>query len=102
MHVMMSWHVDASEVSEARMGEIEAGIKQAIEGYDSIGTFNNIFIIKVLGNGQYEDVQIKVMEFCQAQEDTIVRFIMTPLMNRGLYYGRVPQDVFDALGPLSE
>ena len=70
--------------------------------HEHVQPIPNTVIIQVAGNSEYEKVQLAVMRYCKAQEDVTIRFVMSPLMHRGLYYGRMPQPAAEKINRLTD
>ena len=100
MHFMLS--IETEGVSAERRREILDQLSGAFAGCEFVEAVVGTYVINAEGYGIYEHVQTNLLEVARAIEDTTVRFVMTPLINRGVYHGRMGEQAADRINTLTD
>ena len=99
MHFMVSFEIESDP---ARQAPILDEMRSCLAPHPHVEAVRNAFVVNVMGYGVYESVQKKLLDTARRQEAAVVRFVMTPLINRGLYHGRLRQEAADQLNTLTD
>ncbi|MFT5124859.1 MAG: hypothetical protein ACI9QL_004745 [Candidatus Omnitrophota bacterium] len=100
MHFVLSFEFepDLPERHEALLTELETCFSE----YESIRALGDTYVVQVMGYGVYEHVQRQLLEKARAVEGVKVRFLMSPLINRGLYHGRMSEEAALKINKLTD
>lgn len=99
MHFMVTFEINAPPERQDRIrGELTA----CLEPHARVEAVRDAHVVQVMGYGVYEDVQKKLLETARRQEPDLVRFVMTPLQNRGLYHGRMRRESAEKIHTLTD
>ena len=99
MHFMVSFEIDSTP---DRQTSILDELRSCFTPHPHVEAVRNAFVVNVMGYGVYEDVQKKLLDTARRQESAVIRFVMTPLLNRGLYHGRLRQEAADKINSLTD
>jgi hypothetical protein len=67
-----------------------------------VRVFEQSYVVKLPGNGAYEVMQKALMEAARGFESPTVRFLMSPLQERGVYNGRMSEEAAKHVNRLAE
>lgn len=98
MHFMMTWHTDASA---ERLEEIDGVIAMCLGEQEYVRPFPQTYVVNVMGNGVYEAVIMGLKAYCQSQPEKI-ELLLSPLLHRGMYHGRLSEETVREILRLSE
>jgi hypothetical protein len=99
MHFMVSFEIDAPT---DRQSSIQDALRACFAEHPHIEAVRQAYVVQVMGYGVYEDVQKRLLETARQLPDAVVRFVMTPLLHRGLYHGRLRAEAAEAINRLTD
>lgn len=94
MHFVIAWQVD--DVSDERREEIRQTLEVELAPHDHVRVLDNVYSVKVMGNGVMEVIQVRLLEQARAHPER-VQVMITPLMTLGVYSGRLGADAVEGL-----
>ena len=96
MHFVVAWQVD--DASPEREEEIRLGLESAfdLDEVEVVQVLDRVYAVRVMGNGVMERVQVALLESARSQPER-VRLMISPLMSRGVYTGRLGDEAVRGL-----
>jgi len=94
MHLVFAWSCE--EATAERRTEIRAAFEARLAQYTHVRIFDEVYAVQVMGNGIYELLQYQLGEIAKAQAET-VKFVMSPMMETGVYHGRLGSEAVEGL-----
>ena len=86
---MLSIETEGQALSRRRRQEILSDLASCFADQAFVEAVKGTFVIQAIGYGVYEHIQKELLNKSRTIKDHTVRFVMTPLVNRGIYHGRM-------------
>ncbi len=94
--------IETEGVSPERRAEILNELRGCFAEQESVQAVTGTYAIRVIGYGVYEHIQKALLAKTQTIEDCTVRFVMTPLIHRGVYHGRMGAEAANTIQSLTD
>lgn len=98
MHFVVSFQIEAAP---ERVEPILEALASCFSTYPSVRALSNTFVVQVAGYGKYEGIQRRLLDCARGMEEKVY-FLMSPLMQRMLYHGRLSQEVAQTINTLTD
>jgi len=99
MHFMVTFHIETQPGNEP--AEALQRLCKGFAMYPHVEALPGTFVVQVEGYGKYEAVQKRLLDIA-ALETFQVRFVMSPLIQRGLYHGRMGREAAESINRIAE
>jgi len=99
MYFMVTFHIESAPGHDP--ADITQRLREGFAMYPHVEALPTSFVVQVAGYGKYEAVQKRLLDLA-AQENVPVRFVMSPLMQRGLYHGRMSREAAESINRIAE
>ena len=100
MHFVLSFEFEPDE--PGCHGDLLQDLETCFNDYAFIRALADTYVIQVAGYGVYEHIQELLLEKARGIEGVKVRFLMSPLIHRGLYHGRMNEESTTTINRLTD
>jgi hypothetical protein len=100
MHFIVSFEIEGA--SQKRREELLSEMAHCFAEYESVQAVSGTFVIQIIGYGIYEHIQKELLKAARAVEDHTVRFMMSPIIQRGVYHGRMSEGAAKKINTLTD
>ena len=73
-----------------------------LQGHEHVRIFDQTYVVQLPGNGAYEQLQQALMQTARGFDTPVVRFLLSPLQDRGVYNGRMGEEAAGKVNQLAE
>ncbi len=98
MHCSVTWDCEPAGDHPA----VNEAMGACFSDRNHVRVFDQTYVVQLPGNGAYETLQLKLMEAARSFENPVVRFLLSPLQERGVYNGRMSDEAAGHINTLAE